>query len=459
VLHNHGLSPRESLLIASDSLDLAAGAATDPGDFVNFSFRSLTALEEAVRRYPGDPEVWYTLGEKRSHSPRPIGTSPARRFEAFESAIALDSGFAPAYEHLVELAIALGRPELGRRYVEAYVSLDPTAQSALRTRLIARMLDPASAGAAETARLIDTTSVHTLFGAVFPALDLWPDSDETAIRLMRSMGEGGRSAGGDAPWVLDSLMWPQYLAVTLASRGHLHEAYETDKRLLLDPGASRFSGFLDPFLDLSLLGAIPDSVAGAAFGRSLMPTAQWGYLITPRHLRGLPWWLAHRDTTSLARFAARAAGATRGGNPPLVALRIRLLGATATSFLALARGDSAGALQQLEAIPDTLCLADDYTQNCFYLNLTRARLLAARGENRRAFDLLERWRWDAEGPSFALATLELARLAERLGEREKAVGSYQFVVDVWRRADPELQPYVTEAREALVRLARLARRE
>ena len=31
--------------------------------------------------------------------------------------------------------------------------------------------------------------------------------------------------------------------------------------------------------------------------------------------------------------------------------------------------------------------------------------------------------------------------------------SYGFVTDVWRRADPELQPYVTEAREALERLA------
>jgi hypothetical protein len=43
------------------------------------------------------------------------------------------------------------------------------------------------------------------------------------------------------------------------------------------------------------------------------------------------------------------------------------------------------------------------------------------------------------------------RVAERLGERENAIESYRFVREAWRRADPELQPYVSEAREALAR--------
>ncbi len=48
--------------------------------------------------------------------------------------------------------------------------------------------------------------------------------------------------------------------------------------------------------------------------------------------------------------------------------------------------------------------------------------------------------------------LEGGRVYERLGQREKAIANYGFVVDVWRHADPELQPYVTEARAALKRL-------
>jgi hypothetical protein len=46
------------------------------------------------------------------------------------------------------------------------------------------------------------------------------------------------------------------------------------------------------------------------------------------------------------------------------------------------------------------------------------------------------------------------RIAERLGEREKATESYEFVTEVWHRADPELEPYVTEARVGLERLTR-----
>jgi len=44
------------------------------------------------------------------------------------------------------------------------------------------------------------------------------------------------------------------------------------------------------------------------------------------------------------------------------------------------------------------------------------------------------------------------RVAERLGERERAIQSYTWVVSMWRNADPELQPYVREAREGVVRL-------
>ena len=51
-----------------------------------------------------------------------------------------------------------------------------------------------------------------------------------------------------------------------------------------------------------------------------------------------------------------------------------------------------------------------------------------------------------EGPLYVLGMLDRVRIAESLGEREKAMQSYHFVVDVWHQADPELQPFVVEAR-------------
>jgi hypothetical protein len=239
----------------------------------------------------------------------------------------------------------------------------------------------------------------------------------------------------------------------LAFRGHLREAFRVDELRLRQPSASPWSGFLDPFVDLSLLGIVPDSLARVTFGRSLEAGGGWGEVFTPRHLRGLPWWLSRGDTAALVRFGAQVARTARAPATPRAALRARLLGETSAAFLDLARGDSMAAIRKLSAIPDTLCLADWGTANCFHLNLTLARLLAARGDDRRAGALLDRWRWKGRRtPSFVLATLELGRIAERLGDRREAAECYGFVVATWRRPDPELLSYVAEARAGLARL-------
>jgi hypothetical protein len=48
--------------------------------------------------------------------------------------------------------------------------------------------------------------------------------------------------------------------------------------------------------------------------------------------------------------------------------------------------------------------------------------------------------------------LEQARVRERVGRRAEAARDFGYVVDLWRNADEELQPYVAEARAALARL-------
>jgi eukaryotic-like serine/threonine-protein kinase len=455
--YNRGLSPRDNLLILAESFRLAAQEMTEPEAWARMRLQQLTTVEEAVRRYPKDPMVWYELGEWRmwsGHDPWPLAGPPAVSLEAFARAITLDPGFGPAYEHMPALYLALGRPDEARRSAATYLALDSTAQYSSEIRLAALLLDSSATARAEAERMLDTASVHTVWGAIFSqGLESWPDTAETAIRLLRRLGEPGRGTGGGPPWVLDSISWPKYLAHALAFRGHLREAFAVDERLLRQPSASPFSRWFDTFHDLSLLGIVPDSLARATYNRSLESTAGWADEVPPRHLRGLPWWLSRGDTVALARFAVLAARTARAPPTPRAALRARLFGETSVAFLDLARGDSIAAIRKLSAIPDTLCLADN-AGHCFHLNLTLARLLAARGDDRRAGALLERWRWSSDGytPSFVLATLELGRIAERLGDTTKAAECYGFVVAAWRRPDRELLPYVAEAREGLARL-------
>jgi hypothetical protein len=131
-------------------------------------------------------------------------------------------------------------------------------------------------------------------------------------------------------------------------------------------------------------------------------------------------------------------------------LRARYFGAAATAYLALARADSAGAERLFQGIPDTLCVVG----GCFFEKLALARLLAAQGKDRRAAETLDRWGMVREYTTLSavFAALERGRVAERMGELERARERYGFVVDAWRNADPELQPYVTEARAGLARL-------
>jgi hypothetical protein len=170
---------------------------------------------------------------------------------------------------------------------------------------------------------------------------------------------------------------------------------------------------------------------------------------TARQLRGLPWWLGRRDTASLARFALRAQQETRTQGNPRGKLQSRYLHAAATAYLALARADSVRALHLFQSIPDTLCIVND----CFYEKLIEAHLLTSQGQARQAGAVLDRWVWSGGGPLFVLGVLEQGRIAEGLDERQKAIDSYQFVVDVWRHADPQLQPYVGEARAGIARLS------
>jgi serine/threonine-protein kinase len=115
---NHGLSPRDSLLVLSDSGLGGRGLVADHPSFHSIIRRRFAALEEAMRRYPEDPEVWYQLGEARFHRGFVVGSSWGDARAAFDRAIALDSGFAPAYIHPVEIALSDGDAESARRYVE-----------------------------------------------------------------------------------------------------------------------------------------------------------------------------------------------------------------------------------------------------------------------------------------------------------------------------------------------------
>jgi hypothetical protein len=175
----------------------------------------------------------------------------------------------------------------------------------------------------------------------------------------------------------------------------------------------------------------------------------------PSGLRyALPWWYADRDTVALKRVEIQVvAGARRYPNPVAKAY-LRNLAEVARAYLVLARGDSTAGIRMLTALPDSLCFLVSMTGDCYFEKLTLAELAAARGQDREAAAIYDRWLGARGGsPLFVLGRLNRARIAERMGDPERAADLYQYVVDAWRHADPELRPHVAAARDGLERLA------
>jgi serine/threonine-protein kinase len=423
---NRGLAPRESLMIAADSLMASLFASVPAGlEYWARLRRLFRTVDEAAARYPDDPLVWNIAGEARGHLGLSLGTVDSWDswvLEAFNRAIELDSAFAPAYIHPVELALFLEGPTRALRYLDAYLALGPKDKHAGGMRLVRAMLAPGSTSSPALDRWLDTASANTLSGAY---LTFWrvPDSAEAAIRLARLMAEG---RPGEKPWS-EAATGRHHLSRQLLRRGHLQEARAT----IGDPDEGRQRG---QYLQAVLLGAIPADSAALTFRRWLRD--QLG--VVSHSL----WWWADRGDTSFVRQVLTS-------QDPLLRRPAEMRPHRAQAelaYLSLARRDTTLALEQFMALPDSLC------DVCAFERLVRVRLLGAKGRDREAAALLDIPISPFPDALDVVWTLERARVNDRLGEDEKAVEAYSLVAQVWRHADAELQPVVAEARAALSRL-------
>ncbi|HEU4801014.1 MAG TPA: BTAD domain-containing putative transcriptional regulator [Gemmatimonadales bacterium] len=449
---NHGLAPRDSLILAADSMAMAGASSLDVGSAARYFRRALDALEEASQRYPDDPDVLYHLAEAKVHSP--MAGTPAQAMNAFERVIALDPDFLPAYEHAVDLAFQVGEPGRARRYAQTAAALVSGYEES-SWHLLQQVLDSGPAAKSTAVALSHTAAGQLL--QLYRYLRWSTDSAEVGIALLRQFQDAGPGSATDGIRVRDSTLRARELAMALAFRGHVNAAARVGWQQPATSSAERLGRPSDPFLELALFGAVPDSLAATTFAAALDPGADWssrGY--TPRFLRGAPWWFVRGDTVALRRLANRAARVAQVAESSRAVGRGQYLSAAATGYLALARGDSAGAERLFSAIPDTLCLFN----NCHHEKLTLAQLLLASGKPRQAASVLDRWGMATSysnlaspaTPSVVIASLYRARVAEALSDTATARRKYRFVVEAWRTADPELQPHVAEARAALARL-------
>jgi serine/threonine-protein kinase len=425
---NHGLAPRDSLLLTLDSLMAALfragpiGLGADTVWGVQLG-RLFATVAQATTQYPDDPEAWFSAGEAHAHFGRFAGRSDEEKLQAFDRAIALDSAYAPSYIHPIEVA-AIHGAEAMRRYLRPYLALGPKDVNADGLRLVQTILD--SGRIADLATRFASVPGDGLFAA-YLALSRLPDSAEVAIEISRFMA----SRTWAEPPLSDSNFSRRQLARSLLSRGHLRAGYQAMREPLLLVRA-----------EAALLGAVPAETVAAAYRETLS-----GPVGAPL-VMAFPWWASQRDTASLRTAAARAESLARlpgSSSARLAAYVARSAGA----YLTLARGDSVEALERFFTLQGGICPA------CYFDRVTLAQLLVEQRQDREAWRILQGETSAnilAPAPSSIIWYLLRGRVAERIGEPERAIQSYAYVAGMWRNADPELQPYVTEAREGLARL-------
>jgi len=442
-----GLAPRERLLATIDSLSAEAFFAWRRGlidvrtydDAESIVGSLIATIGDGLLRYRHDAELLFLLAETRWRYDRDFAEGEMDDREIlglFDHAIAMDSTFAPAYVTPISLAAFLDGAASARHYIQAYVSREPPGQRSRFIRLADVLLDPARAAAVDVQQLVDTLSNDELC-EVAGLLRHVPDSTDLVARIGQVLS---RRAASNA---IKPVPRCATIAVIegLQFRGHLRDA----QRL-----TSEDAHWLGPMVtyNLARFGIVPADTARAEFRNILAQSPRTKIAKLYR------WWATDGDTVAIQTYV-RDFGTSRLQSATGRAM-LRASIAAGRAHLALARRDTASAVRQFLTTADTL-------HACWYDNrMTLVQLLVATGRYREAAARLER-RWPgtsacSDGVDDVIWTMERARVFERLGRFDEAAQNYAFVADAWRTADPELQPWVREAHEAMGRLDARERR-
>jgi serine/threonine-protein kinase len=428
IRYKSGRSPRDSLLLRADSLRLAfvrrTPSATDAIDTLPELAALFATLGAATAQYPSDPELWYEYGDAGFHFGEFGGMPQAQALAAFQRGIALDSGALVPYFHAWDLSLRRGDVTTAPRYARRIGALAP-GNGGVYYRLVAETLGAPPPFTGRAARLLDSVPVAWVAN-VANQLATAPDSAGTARAVARHLlaGPAARRAGLDSSGRVA-------LAVALAGRGGFDEA------------VAALEGPVPPHLfgAMAQVGAIPKDRA--------LETARSLVRATPARALPVARFLADsRDTATLAVMATWAEGADAASGRAGPGARRTYLAPQVRAHLMAARGDTAGAVRTLLALPMTACRGAPCEGGFL------SALLAASGRDRDAATVLDRWLPSATALSVPMEWLLRGRIAERQGDRAAAAAAYRRVLVLWGQGDAFTRRVADEARGALTRVTR-----
>lgn len=421
------LPPRDAALVRGEHL-LNQGAA----------FRALEILRQAAARYPDDPETWYNLGEVYLHLGGALLADLRESEEPFSRSVELAPGFAPYRLHLVDLAFLTADGATAAERIRAYTRLAPDSRHALGYRLSYSLAfgdSTAKSAAWAVIDTVDTASLRTVHLELFHPRFL--ASRERVLRQALS-----RPDLGPRSFTIGEL------ARTLEQQGRLRATFTTLRDTLIAPHLRAYlvyrlgtvGGMTIP-ADLRRALDLPSALGAPPYGRVFFAAAN-----SADEGR----WAEHARAIDSLRAIAR-----RFPSSDSLQARVKLGHAVALEGYGLwRRGQLREALARLETSRRLTIDPWEAGPANSLIRWWTGKLLSEMGRERDAARYFESVANYGFGYPFldSFAHWELGRIYEEMGDAPKAVHAYQFVLDAWQGADPELRGKIDAAREAVARL-------
>jgi tetratricopeptide (TPR) repeat protein len=252
-----------------------------------------------------------------------------------------------------------------------------------------------------------------------------------------------RAPPNDRPYVLFALARKSFQA------GKVRRALEVldDPRMVADPQYARFV-YCGPYAAFARGLSVPPARLDRTLSLAAIDSA-------PGHWIGcLGAWAADRgrwkDHARVIRTLREMAASSFAETDSASAQRLAATARALEGYAAWKRGKPEEAFRILDAARPHL--APFYTSAALPSTWWLGRILLELGRPAEAVPYFRALTFDP------LASYELARIYQALGENAKARAEYEYFLDAWKGADPELRPMVAEAQKALARLGS-ARRE
>ena len=459
-----------------------------------------SAYQQLLARDQADADAWYGLGEAWFHDTTAVNQAPAftQAIRAFKRTLALDPGYALAYEHVQAMlsGAAASRPYYALVAADSFALTEgATGRALVDSVTTVAAVQRARAEALATARSWVNTQPSTLrahgamvdayiasgnYGAAMSEVDRFrqtapvhPEQPFVEARIRFASGEVERAAR-DLRTALDTVAPQDFRAYegtptvvgdiaaaanVFAYQGDIASAAKTidladqvRREVILQPGREAGSMGREGWRRMAL---------GELYGATGVPTASLRQVwqSAAEAVRMAP---ADRRTHVAHSGASAAIGLFTGpaGDSSALNEYRALTGETLTkevrALLALSRGDSAAARRAL-AEPDSM------QSKMMYANYRRplaAQAYFLLGDYQATLRSLQDFEpaalrtagFDARWGMVGRVRLLRAAAFEQLGRRAEARQEYQDVLSQWRTADPALQPFVHQAQQGLARL-------